>query len=223
MRSTVSTVTIGDSGTSVAALARTVVATIATASTTRISRARHEAGEEARALLDRHVPHFGHGVLRGLGDAERAPDQTDDPDDEAEPAAAHRVHVPFQLRADDRKVGERGVEQVVTQRRVVVEEEAEDRDEHEQEREDRQEAVIGDQGGEVAAPIIAVLLDHSEDEGRRRVPLLPFVHAVDDLVDQLHRGRIPPSTAPSTRRGLAYAPARATGWTRTRSGQLGAA
>ena len=47
VRMTVSTVTIGDSGTSVAALARTVVATIATASTTRISKARAPGGRRS--------------------------------------------------------------------------------------------------------------------------------------------------------------------------------
>ena len=78
-----------------------------------------------------------------------------------------------------------------------MEEEAEDGDEHEQEREDRQEAVIGDQGGEVAAPIIAVLLDHSEDEGRGRVPLL----ASDRRRAAPDRGRPCHQLSPNTESG----------------------
>ena len=61
----------------------------------------------------------------------------------------------------------------MAQRRVVVRDEAEHGDEHEEQREHREEAVVRDQRGEVPAAVVAVLLDHADDERRRPVPLLP--------------------------------------------------
>ena len=74
----------------------------------------------------------------------------------------------------------------MAQRRVVVQEEAEHGDEHEEQREQREKAVVRDQGGEVPAPVVAVLLDHADDERRRPVTPLPLVGPLDRAVDHLH-------------------------------------
>ncbi len=74
----------------------------------------------------------------------------------------------------------------MAQRRVVVQEEPEHGDEHEEQREQREEAAVRDQGGEVPAPVVAVLLDHADDARRRTVTLLPAVGPLDRAVDHLH-------------------------------------
>ena len=51
-----------------------------------------------------------------------------EPDGERDAAAREGVHLVGELRPDHRNAGERGVENVFAQRRVSLEDEAEDRD-----------------------------------------------------------------------------------------------
>ena len=70
---------------------------------------------------------------------------------------------------------------------VVVGDVAEHGHEHEQQREHGQESVVRDQRGELAATVVAVLLDHRDDERDRTMALLPAIH----LVEELHEESIP--------------------------------
>ncbi len=69
---------------------------------------------------------------------------------------------------------------------VVAEQEAEHRDEDEQQREQGEEAVPGQQGGEVAALVVAELLEHGEQEAEPAVPLLVAVGAAERSFDRVH-------------------------------------
>jgi putative membrane protein len=64
-------------------------------------------------------------VLAGLGDAAGAPQEPGQANDQADAVGAQRVNVVLQLIADDRELGQGGVQQPLLQGRVAAEQEAE--------------------------------------------------------------------------------------------------
>ncbi len=96
-------------------------------------------------------------------------------------AAGERVQL--ELIADDRKLPERAVEDPLLLAGVALQDEAEDRHEHEQQREQRDEAVVGDQRGELSGLVVAELLDHGRDEADPRAPLLAAVERAQAVGD----------------------------------------
>ncbi len=105
-------------------------------------------------------------VLGRVGDAHAGEQREHDADHERGGAAGERVQ--FELVADDRNLPERAVEDLVLLAGVALQHEAEDRDEHEQQREQRDERVVGDQRGELAGLVVAELLDDRREEAERR-------------------------------------------------------
>ena len=96
------------------------------------------------------------------------------------------MDVVLELRADHREVGERGVEHPALQVGIALERIAQQRDEDEQQREDREERVIGDAGGQVAALILGELLAHREREGEHPVALLEAVEPLHAAIEGAH-------------------------------------
>jgi hypothetical protein len=70
--------------------------------------------------------------------------------------------VHLDLGADDRELVEHGVLHRVLGAGVVAQDEAEDRREHQQQGEQREERVVGDQRRQVARTIVAELLEHGD-------------------------------------------------------------
>ena len=97
-----------------------------------------------------------------------------------------RVDVVLQLRADHGEVGERRVEHAALQVGIALERVAEQRDEDEQQREDREERVVRDARGQVAALILGELLAHGEREAEHRVPLLEAVEPLHAAIEGAH-------------------------------------
>jgi hypothetical protein len=71
------------------------------------------------------VPDLGHGVLAGLGDAAGTPDKPGQADDQGNAVGAQGVHVVLELAADDRELGQGGVQHPLLQGRVAAEQEPE--------------------------------------------------------------------------------------------------
>ncbi len=113
------------------------------------------------------------------------------PDRQRRCAAVQRVDVVAQLRPDHREVGERRVEHPVLQAGVALERVAEQRHEHEQQREDREERVVGHARGQVATLVVGELLAHREREAEHGVPLLHAVEAVHAALEETHRAVMP--------------------------------
>ena len=93
--------------------------------------------------------------------------------------------------------------------RVALQHEAEDRHEHQQQREQREERVVGDQRRQVAGLVVAELLDHGHGIASQRVALLVRSKARTGPIRSM--GGYPPRTrscAPRARRVTAPASAR---------------
>jgi hypothetical protein len=69
---------------------------------------------------------------------------------------------------------------------VAAEQEAERGDQDQQQRKQGEEAVPGQQGGEVAALVVAELLDHSKQEPEPAMPLLVAVDAAKHSFNRVH-------------------------------------
>jgi hypothetical protein len=151
-----------------------------------------QARQVAGASWAGDVPDLGHGELQGLGDAQGAVEQAQAAGGERQGAAPQGVHVSAQLVADDGEVRERRVQHVVLQARVAAQREAQGGGQEQQQREQRREAVVGDQRGELSAPVVPVLLDHTEHEGHRGVPLLPAVNAPQGSLQPVQPCSLPP-------------------------------
>ena len=72
------------------------------------------------------------------------------------------------LLADHRVLREGRVRQGLLQRRVVLEHDIQDRGQHEQQREDRDEAVVGDERGQVPRLVVVELLPDRDRESQHR-------------------------------------------------------
>ena len=134
--------------------------------------------------LPGHVPHFMEGVLQDLADPERSPEEPQHADDERNQAAVERMPTcDFSLVPDHRELAEAPrFPSRRLGRRVMRQDVAHDRVEDQKERQDRQKAVVGDQGGQLASSVVAVFLDDAEDKGGQPVLLLEPV--------QLANGRL---------------------------------
>src|SRR5437764_11079295 len=86
------------------------------------------------------------------------------------------------------------------ERRVAVQDEAQDRDERQQQREQREERVVSDKRGETARPVVGELLDHRD---RDREPAMPLLMAVEraDGTQQVHVSLVTRAQAASGDRG----------------------
>jgi len=129
-----------------------------------------------------HAPGGVAGVLERLGDAEGAVHRDDDADDDTGSAAAERLGG-LELFADDGKGTDGRVEQLLLQVRIVDEHPAEHCRGEQQQRQDRDEGVVGEQRGEVVAEVVAELVDGGEREADDGVALLPLVDAFDGRHD----------------------------------------
>ncbi len=103
------------------------------------------------------------------------------------------------LLADHRVLRERRVRQGLLQRRVVLEHDIQDRGQHQQQREDRDEAVVRDQRGQVPGLVVVELLPDRDRERQRRLSLLEGVGRVPGL---LSRGADLPAARPA--RSIAF-------------------
>ena len=130
-------------------------------------------------------------VLERERDAGAGPQGDADPHCEGRGAAVQRMDVVLELRPDHREVGERGVEHAALQIGIALERVAEQRHEHEEQREDREERVIGDARGEVAALVLGELLPHRERKCQRAVALLQAVEPRDDAGEGAHGAVVP--------------------------------
>jgi hypothetical protein len=97
-------------------------------------------------------------------------------------AAVERVDVPGDLVADDGELGQRGVEHLPLEVRAAVQPVAEERVHQQQQRKQRDDAVVGDLGGQVAALVVEELVDHRQRQAGP--PVLPLVGV--SPADQTH-------------------------------------
>ena len=94
------------------------------------------------------------------------------------------------LGAEDGEFGQGRVQHLLLQGPVVAEEVAEQGDQDQQQGQEGEEAVVGQQGGEVAALVVAELLHHCEGHAGPGVLLLVAVDAPQHLFGRVHR--VPP-------------------------------
>jgi hypothetical protein len=72
------------------------------------------------------------------------------------------VDVPGDLVADDRELGERGVQHLLLEVLAVVQPVPEERGQEQQQRKQRHDTVAGDLRGEIAALIVEELVNHRQ-------------------------------------------------------------
>ena len=141
------------------------------------------------------MPDLLEGVLGRADDAQAAEQQADDADRQRAGAAFQRVDVALQLIADDRELAERRVQDFGLVLRVAFEHEAEHGHEQQQQREQRGEAVVGDQRRELPGAVVAELLDHRRGKAQPRAALLDAVERLE-AVGEAHRRNRWPGLAP---------------------------
>ncbi len=134
-----------------------------------------------------NVPDRVHGVLGALGDPETAPQGAEDADDQADAGALDGGDAVLDLGAHDGELPDKGVDDLLLQLLVVGQRVAEHGDEHQQQREQRQKAVVGEQRGVLAGLVVAELLGHPEREPEHRVALLEPVQRPQQPLDPRHR------------------------------------
>ena len=152
--------------------------------------------ERVGAPVLRHRPGDVHRVLGRLRDSQRSVDDADGTDHDRRRAPL-QTFGSGELVADHRELAQRGVEDLLLEVGVVLQHEAEDRRGHQQQREQRQEAVVGHQRGQVVALIVAELVD---DRDREAEPLVPPLVGVEAIV-KCHR-RLPVAARRLTECGL---------------------
>ena len=97
------------------------------------------------------------------------------------------AEVALDLVADDRELRQSRVQDPQPELRVVLHREAQQGREHEEEREQREEPVVRDEGGPLPAAVVAELLQHGDRDREERVPALEPVQAVEDSARQIGR------------------------------------
>ena len=170
-----------------------VVITRPMPSTTRNSRQRPSRGS-TRAGRGLAVPDLLHREQAGLRQPGAAPDGGEQADDQPNRAGTLKgVHVARELAADDRELmgdaSKRGpfpFEHRSLQRRVVSRDEPENRDEHQEQRENRDKGGMSQRGGHNPAVVIGELLGHPDHEGDRGVPLLGRIQPPRHALDRIH-------------------------------------
>jgi hypothetical protein len=98
----------------------------------------------------------------------------------------------LELLADHRVLRQGGIQQPLLQPRIVLEHDAEHRDQHQQQREERHEGVVGNQRGEVARLLVAELLPHRDRKRQPPAVLLELVHGAESALYLAHcQGGLP--------------------------------
>src|SRR5947209_17222063 len=97
----------------------------------------------------------------------------------------------FELVADQRDLTERAVEYPFAFGRVALQDEPQNRDEDEQQREQRDEGVVGDQRRELARLVVRELLDYGDHEAQPPTSLLEAVEGVQPVPEAHWRGGSP--------------------------------
>ena len=158
-----------------------------TNTTARKRRLTGEAGDVGGTHRTRDVPDLGHREQAGLRQSHGAVDESDDTDHQADHRGpVHPVDVLGQLGPDDRELAEGGVEYLTPQARVTAEDQVEDRHQEEEEREHGDEHGVRQLHGQVPGTVVAVLLDHTEQEGGRRVPPLGRIDPAEEPLRGVH-------------------------------------
>ncbi len=135
-------------------------------------------------------------MLRSVEGAEQRADQAGR---QRQAGAAQRLNAALDLRSDHRVGAQRGVEQVLAHCQVVPQHDVEQRDQHQEQREDRNERVVGDQRGQIARPVITELLPHRQREPQRRPAALQTVGPAQQAIKEFHHTKSypPAGTVPS--------------------------
>jgi hypothetical protein len=133
-----------------------------------------------RLIQPGHVPDLGERAAQSQCHPESRPQRSEQPYSERRAASGEGLNLVGELRANHRDLGEGRVEDVVVQRRVVLEHEPEDRDEGEQQWEQREERVERHQRAEARRAVLAELLNHRDRESADDMPALPAVERRDD-------------------------------------------
>lgn len=94
-------------------------------------------------------------------------------------AAVKRADVVPQLRTDDREVPQRGLNQALTKLSVVLQEEPQRAGEHQHQREQQHEAVVGHQGGQVWSAVVEELVRHRQGSTEPTVLTLISIKSFD--------------------------------------------
>lgn len=128
-------------------------------------------------LVLRNRPDAVQRVLGRLRHTQRSVQHPADADRQRESAAVQRVDVVAELVPEDRELTERRTQHLRLQPGVAVQGEAEDGDQQQEHREEREEAVVGDQRGQVRALVLDELVDHGDGVARPPVAALIAVES----------------------------------------------
>ena len=133
------------------------------------------------------VPHMHHGEQAGLCQAGRPPGRDEQADDDAgRTGPPQRMDVAYQCGADQRELPGYRVQHRVPHRRGARGDRDQRRDQDHQQRKHRDKGGMSQVGGQHAAVVVAVLLDHAEGERGNPVLLLSGVHPADHPLDRVH-------------------------------------
>ena len=135
----------------------------------------HPRRERAALLEPGNVPDLVERPAERERDAQTRPERPSEPDHERSRAPGQRLDLVLELRTDDRDAGERRVQHVLLERRVVLENEAEYGHQHQQQREQREEGVVGDERREIGGAVVEELAHHRHRKRDGAVPPLPAV------------------------------------------------
>jgi hypothetical protein len=135
-----------------------------------------------------------HRVPGRLDAREPGPEGGSDPEREGHTLVRQRSDA--QLVADHRKLREGRVDEPVLRIRFL-DEDPRERHEREEQGEQREEPVVGDEGGQFAGSILAELLDDRQRERDEGLPALYVVGASNDALDHFHGGAVPAPPSPS--------------------------
>ncbi len=139
------------------------------------ARPRSALAEEVAAVLERHRPDAVECALRRAGDAKPAQQRRHEPDRQGGGVAGERVDL--DLIADHRKLTQHGVLDGPLRAGIALQHEPEDRRQHQQQRKQREERVIGDQRREAPRLVVAEFPQHCERNRQPAVALLVTIEA----------------------------------------------
>jgi len=123
--------------------------------------------------------------LQGADGPHAGPDRRGQAEHDHPRAAGQRLLGISQLGAEHWDLAERPVDEVVAQLGAVLEDDAEDRHQGQQEREHAEERVIRDRRREVAPPVLAEALGHGQREADDPMAALPGIEAFGQRHHQL--------------------------------------
>ena len=142
--------------------------------------------DHAGALEVGHPPLLVERVLGVPDDLEAGPQERGEADHEEDSVHLHAVDVGLDLGADHGEPADEPVDDLVANGGLVLQEEAQDRHERDQQREHRDEPVVGEQRGILLAAVVAVLGADRDEEPGHGALLLPRVELLDE---PRHRAR----------------------------------